>query len=163
MAFFRKPQQPKQSGTREQARAGREALAEERRSLFSFLKRSKKQTEPVVVSRKEQTEHTGEAPSRTTPTSFGAASEVILRPRIAEKATDISTKYNAYVFDVLPRATKQQIAAGVKELYGVSPKRIRVVQVASKRVRGRRGEGGVKSGGKKAYVYLNKGDSIEFV
>jgi large subunit ribosomal protein L23 len=97
------------------------------------------------------------------PKHFGSASAVILHPRIAEKATDLSAKHNAYAFDVDPRATKQQIAAGVRELYGVSPKRVNVVHIPAKKVRGRRGESGVKAGGKKAYVYLNKGDSIEFV
>lgn len=87
---------------------------------------------------------------------------VLRRPRITEKAALLGDKANVYVFDVASGATKKSIAASVKAAYKVTPLRVHTAKVASKSVfiRGKRG---VKSGGKKAYVYLKKGDKIELI
>ena|SRR3989338_2348690 len=87
---------------------------------------------------------------------------VLLRPRITEKAALGADKLNTYVFEVVSSATKKSISASVREVYGVTPVRVNVVTIPSKKVfvRGKRG---VKSGGKKAYVYLKKGDKIELM
>lgn len=87
---------------------------------------------------------------------------VLKAPRITEKATDSIANSNAYVFDVSPRANKVLIAQAVKARYGVTPIKVNIVPVPSKKVFSR-GKRGVKSGGKKAYVYLKKGDKIELV
>ncbi len=90
-------------------------------------------------------------------------SGVLLRPRITEKAT-IAAQQGVYVFEVSPRATKHSIKRAVKKLYKVDPVRINIVKIPSKkRVSGRTRIIGVKSGGKKAYVFLKNGDHIEFV
>lgn len=90
------------------------------------------------------------------------AKNVLLKPRITEKAALGADKSNVYVFEVTKNATKKSIASSVHEVYGVQPEKVRVVSIPAKRVvvRGRRG---IKSGGKKAYVYLKKGDKIELV
>ena len=56
-------------------------------------------------------------------------------------------------------ANKPQIIAAVKELYGVSPIAVRVVNVEGRRVRFGKGAG-KRSDFKKAMVTLKKGDSI---
>jgi large subunit ribosomal protein L23 len=91
-------------------------------------------------------------------------SRVIVRPRITEKAAIVSED-GVYVFDVSSDATKTMIKEAIEKIYKVSPRKIRITKVPSKliRIRGERGKRGVKTGGKKAYVYLKKGDSIEFV
>ncbi len=91
-------------------------------------------------------------------------SHVILRPRITEKGA-IAAESGVYVFDVAKDASKDMIKEAIHNIYKVSPKKIRVTKIPNKsvRVRGERGKRGVKSGGKKAYVYLKKGDRIEFV
>ena len=86
----------------------------------------------------------------------------IVRPRITEKASDSIAKSNAYVFDVDRSASKQEIARAVRAFYKVTPVKVRTVPVRSKTVFVR-GKFGQSSKGKKAYVYLKKGDSIEFV
>jgi len=49
----------------------------------------------------------------------------------------------------------------VKELYKVTPRKITIATIPHKSVRSARtGKVGVKGGGKKAYVYLNKGETI---
>lgn len=86
---------------------------------------------------------------------------IILRPRITEKGTASAEFQKAYLFEVATSATKKEIAKAVKANYGVTPIKVRTVQIPAKKVF-RRGNSGVKSASKKAYVYLNKKDSIEF-
>lgn len=87
---------------------------------------------------------------------------VLISPHITEKAALSADKSNVYVFKVMPTATKVSIAASVKAAYKVTPVKVRVTQIADKRVFVR-GKHGVKRGGKKAYVTLKKGDKIELI
>lgn len=90
-------------------------------------------------------------------------SGILLRPRITEKAT-IAAEQGVYVFEVSPRATKHSVKRAVKKIYKVNPVRVNIVKIPSKkRVSERTRIVGVKSGGKKAYVFLKKGERIEFV
>lgn len=91
-----------------------------------------------------------------------APQSVLLRPRITEKAVVGADKNGVYVFEVASKATKSQIAASVKAAYKVTPVKIRTTRIAEKKVFVR-GKHGVKTGGKKAYVYLKKGDKIELL
>lgn len=87
-------------------------------------------------------------------------SHVLLSPRITEKGT-YAGGVSAYVFDVATSANKKQIASAVKATYNVTPRAVRTVNIRSKTVRNARtGKYGVKQGGKKAYVYLKKGETI---
>jgi len=85
--------------------------------------------------------------------------EIIIRPRITEKATFISEK-NVHAFEVSSNATKKQVAEAVKAFYKVTPVKVNIVKNPAKEVF-IRGKKGVKSGVKKAYVYLKKGDKLE--
>lgn len=87
---------------------------------------------------------------------------VLIKARVTEKAVLSADKKGVYVFNVLPKATKAQIAASVKAAYKVEPVKVRTAKIAAKAVFVR-GKKGVKQGGKKAYVYLKKGDKIEIV
>jgi large subunit ribosomal protein L23 len=85
---------------------------------------------------------------------------VLLNPRITEKAT-FASSVSAYVFDVAVSANKKQIMAAVQAVYNVKPRQVRIVNIRPKTVRNMRtGKSGKKSGGKKAYVYLTKGETI---
>jgi len=85
----------------------------------------------------------------------------ILRPRITEKASLLMER-GCYTLDVLPGATKGEIARAVRARYGVTPVRVAVasIQPKQKRMRGKRG---MKPGGKKAFIYLKQGDKIELM
>ncbi|PIP73165.1 MAG: 50S ribosomal protein L23 [Candidatus Lloydbacteria bacterium CG22_combo_CG10-13_8_21_14_all_47_15] len=85
--------------------------------------------------------------------------DIITRPHITEKSTALSAQ-NAYVFEVAPRATKNEIAKAVESIYGVKPVRVNVTKIPAKYVLVR-GRPGHKPGGKKAIVYLKEGDKIE--
>ena len=88
---------------------------------------------------------------------------VLHRPRITEKAT-FATDRDVYVFEIAPNANKKDVARAVKEIYNVTPIKVNIAAIPYKRidsfVRKRRG---TKGGGKKAYVYLRKGDRIELI
>ena len=91
-------------------------------------------------------------------------SSILKTPRITEKGAVISGVNHVYPFNVSPDATKKDIKEAIKLIYKITPVKIAIVTIPSKNVRSRRnGKKGVKSGGKKAYVYLKKGDKIEFV
>jgi large subunit ribosomal protein L23 len=88
-------------------------------------------------------------------------SHIIRRPRITEKAS-MKAEANVYSFEVATEANKKTIAAAVKELYNVTPIKVAIVAIPEKRVI-IRNKPGIKKGGKKAYVFLKKGETIEFV
>lgn len=85
----------------------------------------------------------------------------MIGPRITEKSA-IGADKGVYTFNIMPHATKNEIKKAIKLLYGVTPVKIAMVQITSKKVV-RRGIVGEKQGGKKAVVYLKKGDKIAFV
>ena len=101
------------------------------------------------------------AVSSKTPTSTRTLAHVLKRPRVTEKAT-VKAESNVYAFEVAQDATKPMIAQAVKELYNVDAVKVAVVAIPSKQVIVRN-RYGIKKGGKKAYVYLKKGQTIEFV
>lgn len=110
-------------------------------------------------------EHTANARKRTVravASLHGIANDVISAPWFSEKAL-LMTEKGVYTFDVPRSATKAHIAGAIKEIYKVEPSKIRIVNLPAKKkaLRTRRGVG-VRSARRKAYVYLNKGDSIQF-
>jgi large subunit ribosomal protein L23 len=92
----------------------------------------------------------------------GELSGALVRPWLTEKAL-IGTEKSVYVFEVALTATKIDIALAVEKNYKVVPRQVRVVNVPgkTKALRSRRGTG-TRSSRRKAYVYLTKGDSIQF-
>ena len=91
------------------------------------------------------------------------AAEVLLRPRLTEKAVNMMEK-NVYVFDVSLRANKVMIKAAIKDVYNVDAEKIAITSIKPKKKRSpKTGKMGTKSGGKKAYIYLKKGDSISIM
>jgi large subunit ribosomal protein L23 len=94
--------------------------------------------------------------------SFISETHVLIRPRITEKASERAANANVYVFDVDRKATKHQISHAVQSLYKVKAVKVAIITVPAKKVFVR-GKTGHTNKGKKAYVYLKKGDKIEFV
>ena len=68
---------------------------------------------------------------------------------------------SVYVFEVAETATKRDIVMAVREIYNVTPRMVRVASIPTKTTRNMRtGINGIKRGGKKAYVFLKKGETI---
>lgn len=109
---------------------------------MTTTKTKKNKKEEVVDNKKEKTH------------------PLIINPRITEKSA-ISAEKGVYTFNVLSEANKNEIKKAIKFIYGVTPARVSITQIADKTVT-RRGIESTKQGGKKAVVYLKKGDKITF-
>jgi large subunit ribosomal protein L23 len=86
---------------------------------------------------------------------------VLIKPRITERSAILSEK-KVYVFQVSAKANKKQIAEAIKIKFGVAPVKVNTVVTKPKKVI-RYGRWATKPEFKKAYVYLNPADTIEFV
>jgi len=87
---------------------------------------------------------------------------VLVKPYYTEKAADSSEK-SIYIFEVNSRAGKREVASAIKEKYNVIPKKVNILTTSSKPTSLRRvGRAGRTKVKKKAYVYLAKGDKIQF-
>ena len=87
--------------------------------------------------------------------------DILVRPRVTEKSTQ-ATEGSVYVFEIKKGATKHQVAGAIKTFYKVVPEKVHIAKIPAKSVFVR-GKQGVKKGGVKAYVYLQKGVKIEKV
>ncbi len=87
--------------------------------------------------------------------------KTIKKPRITEKVSFLADK-NIYTFEVSSGATKNEIKKDFESIYKVKPLKVNVLKIPKKKVVVR-GKMGVKNGGRKAVIYLKKGDKIEFV
>jgi large subunit ribosomal protein L23 len=101
------------------------------------------------------------APVQVVGTPMRASLAHILKhARVTEKAT-MHQGAGVYTFDIAEEATKNDIVKAVRAIYGVVPRKVAVVTIPSKtRRNARTGKSGVKHGGRKAYVYLKKGETI---
>ncbi len=90
--------------------------------------------------------------------------QVLLRPHITEKATDLSEK-NVFAFEISLRANKMHVRQAVEKFYKVKPIKVAVIRGMAKYMKNpRTGRMQVKKAAiKKALVYLKKGDKIDFV
>jgi large subunit ribosomal protein L23 len=91
------------------------------------------------------------------------ASHILLSPRVTEKGATLSAQ-GAYVFDVAPSANKAQVARAIKETYNVTPRKVTLAAVPAKKTVTRgTNRAGRTAGGKKAYVFLKTGETIELL
>ncbi|MES2023065.1 MAG: 50S ribosomal protein L23 [Patescibacteria group bacterium] len=87
--------------------------------------------------------------------------KIINKPRVTEKSSMLA-EANIYSFNVAKSTTKSEIKKAIFELYKVKPVKVNTISFAGKKITVR-GKKGVKAGGKKAFVYLKKGDKIEVI
>jgi len=89
------------------------------------------------------------------------AHQVIRRPLVTEKGTELSEKLNAYSFEVNPLATKSDVRAAVEKLFGVRVDSVRTQNRVGKPRRHKFFSGKTRSW-KKAIVKLHADDRIAF-
>ena len=91
--------------------------------------------------------------------------EILKKPVITEKMTELGEKLNRYGFVVDRKANKLQIITAVEKMYGVSIKSVNTMVIAGK-AKSRFTKGGVVSGQtgayKKAIITLEEGEIIDF-
>lgn len=90
------------------------------------------------------------------------ARNIIRRPLITEKGTDITTEANGYTFLVAPEANKVQIKQAVEELFDVRVLKVHTMTRRGK-VKGRGPRAARRPDWKRAVVTLAEGDSVEFL
>lgn len=91
--------------------------------------------------------------------------EIVLKPIVTEKMTDLSEKLNRYAFVVSKGANKIEIKKAIEEMYEVSVKDVNTMNYQGKS-KSRHTKAGLIQGKtasyKKAIVTLQDGDSIDF-
>lgn len=88
--------------------------------------------------------------------------QILVEPKISEKAARAADLNRQYVFRVLSDATKPEIKAAVEELFSVKVETVQVSNVPAK-TRVFRGSVGMRQAWKKAYVKLEPGFDIDFL
>ncbi len=91
--------------------------------------------------------------------------DILVKPLVTEKMTDLTERLNRYGFVVDRRATKPQIKKAIESLYDVTVDSVNTMVYGGK-AKSRYTKGGVITGKtgafKKAIVTLVDGDSIDF-
>ncbi len=91
--------------------------------------------------------------------------DILVKPLVTEKMTNLSERFNRYGFVVDRRATKPQIKKAIESLYDVTVDSVNTMVYGGK-AKSRYTKGGVITGKtgafKKAIVTLVDGDSIDF-
>ncbi|HEX8993900.1 MAG TPA: 50S ribosomal protein L23 [Candidatus Paceibacterota bacterium] len=115
----------------------------------------------AIFKAQKNTETTAVAPKAQAVSMAKHPTEVILSPRITEKAAYLAES-NAYVFNIAKNATKTEVAAAIKALFKVEPRSVRTIRTEGKAVFNRRTRAvGRTVSQKKAIVFLKKGDTID--
>jgi len=91
--------------------------------------------------------------------------EILRKPLLTEKVTQLTEKLNRYAFIVDPRANKIQIKAAIEKMYGVSITDVNTMRYVGK-LKTRNTKAGAVSGRaatyKKAVITLKDGEVIDF-
>lgn len=88
--------------------------------------------------------------------------DVLQRPIISEKAAKLA-EANGLVFEILPSATKKDVANAILAIYNVAPAKVNIVNVKGKVKSFRNKSKGTQRTIKKAYVTLPKGQTIDIL
>ncbi len=91
--------------------------------------------------------------------SGGDSYRILVKPLMTEKTAMQQMKSNQYTFAVSAGATKVDVARSIRDLYGVKPTKVRMVNVEGKVVRYGRSSGREKTL-RKAIVTLKQGETI---
>ncbi|OGH60204.1 MAG: 50S ribosomal protein L23 [Candidatus Magasanikbacteria bacterium RIFCSPHIGHO2_01_FULL_33_34] len=86
------------------------------------------------------------------------SNKILIRPLVSEKSA-VLEQMGTYAFVVDIKANKFQVKEAIREVYGVMPKKVRILNVEGKRTSfGQRL--GKRSDWKKAFIKLPKGKTI---
>ena len=124
------------------------------------VKAATKVVEPKKVEEKKSKSQDDKRAAAAAGVVFPKGSAVI-KPRVTEKAGLLSQN-GVYTFDVRVDANSRQIADAIKAAYKVTPVKVSLAPIKSKAMFAR-GKSGKTVAGKKAYGYLKKGETIEFI
>lgn len=89
-----------------------------------------------------------------------AARDIIIRPIVTEKTMKLNDQDNKITFEVSKDANKTSVAEAIKEIYGIKPEKVNIVNVRPKTKRVGKYVGKT-SAVKKAVVKLPEGKDIK--
>lgn len=92
--------------------------------------------------------------------SIQFAHTVLIRPAITEKSLRMQAD-NVYTFYVQPSANKHKVKMAIKEVYGFTPERVRIIKKQPTELKRWGRKYGIRKGSKKALVKLAEGQSIQ--
>jgi len=91
--------------------------------------------------------------------------EVLKKPLLTEKVSQLTEKLNRYAFIVNPKANKIQIKGAIEAMYGINIVAVNTMRYVGK-LKSRNTKGGPVSGRaatyKKAIITLKDGETIDF-
>lgn len=128
--------------------------------LFKFKKKPFGGTKPaqVSVAKKSQLSKPKKEKEEEAHGS-GKLAHVIIRPHISEKSSTLQV-LNKYIFEVNPYTTKHEVKRAIKDLYGVLPTIVKMINIRGKQLRFGKTSGQTKRW-KKAIVTLPAGKTID--
>ncbi len=88
--------------------------------------------------------------------------DIIRRPLITEKGSDITATQNGYTFHVAPHANKIMVRKAVEDIFDVKVKHVRTM-VRKGKTKGRGNRKVDRPDWKRAVVTLHDGHAIEFL
>jgi len=144
MAFFK---------TKEEIEKAKATKTPEKKAVVKAKKEKK-----VKKAKKDKRDIVVKKPTKTTTADL---SWVLISPRITEKAA-YQSEDKVFIFNVHKDANKIQIKGAIEKKFEVTPIKINVAKINSKPTF-KKGVKGRTPEGKKAFVYLSKKDSIQFV
>lgn len=116
---------------------------------------------PVKKAKKAESESVNSKREAAVQGVTFARGSAVIKPRVTEKAGLLSQQ-GVYTFDVRTDSSVSTIAKAIEEAYKVTVVRVSTAPVKSKAMFAR-GKYGKTVAGKKAYVWLKDGDTIEFI
>ena len=126
-----------------------------------FKKKSETPAKKAAVAKeKVSTPHKAAGASLKNDAVTVEATRVLRHPRVTEKAAMLAERYNQYVFNIIPHATKLQVKEAIERLYHVNVEGVRIINVPSKRARLGRYLGRTNAQ-RKAIVKIQQGQKID--
>jgi len=85
---------------------------------------------------------------------------VLIHPLMTEKI-NLQMTHNQYVFAINPKSNKIEVKKAIQETYGITPIKVRIMNVLGKAVRSGRGQFTNRKNWKKAIITLPAGKKID--
>ncbi|MBD3359702.1 MAG: 50S ribosomal protein L23 [Candidatus Buchananbacteria bacterium] len=153
--FKKKQKQEKQeAASKKETKKEAEKKVKDKEAEYETLKAKTESDLPVAPVKSKEAKS---AKSKKEDTA--EAYKILIKPLVTEKATDLAN-FNKYCFEIAKNANKIEIQKAIKNLYGVDPLNVNIINMRGKRVRYGR-VSGKKKNWKKAIVTLKQGDKIE--
>ena len=133
-------------------------------AIFNKKEENTKKESAKTPAEKKADKNTAEnKPAQSGVNISGRLNDILVAPRITEKTVRLMDK-GVYAFDVRKDANKTEVAKAIKLIFKVTPVKVSIINYPNKPKRNAKtGKMGSKSGGKKALVYLKKGDKISII